>query len=202
MRHLGTHLRDESGATLVEYAIVMALFLFLLFGLIDFGRLANSVAMAEKAVHIAARTAIVRPPACAGVPLRHERGSATAPGYGTPCRSVPGACAMPAAVICTGSAGNATAVEIFNRVRPLLPAGSTIADLRFRYEPDPALGFLGGPYTPIVTVELADIDFVFTTPLGALAGVAGVPGSTLGGTVVLPTASVSLPAEDLAHGGS
>ena len=58
--------RDESGTTLVELAIVLPVFLLLFLGLIDFGRLGQEYVMAEKAMQLAARTAVVRPAACAG----------------------------------------------------------------------------------------------------------------------------------------
>ncbi|MGB8621605.1 MAG: TadE/TadG family type IV pilus assembly protein, partial [Paracoccaceae bacterium] len=72
---LARRMRNEEGGVLVEFAFVIALFLFLFFTLLDFGRLAYSIVMAEKASALAARTAIVRPAACAGVPERHTRGT-------------------------------------------------------------------------------------------------------------------------------
>lgn len=195
-------LRDETGANLVEYSLVVILFLFLLFAIIDFGRLANAWVGANKATQVAARLATVRPPACAGVPERNLRGPASnPPNYGALCRSVTGACADPGEIACAGSALDGTASEIFQRIAPLLPPGTTIDRLRFRYSFDPNLGFLGGPYVPMVTVELEGVDFVFVSQLGQfvrfLTGTEGTLGSR---PLAIPTMSVSLPGEDLALG--
>jgi hypothetical protein len=70
-----------------------------------------------------------------------------------------------------------------------------------RYTFDPNLGFLGGPYTPIVTVDLVDFDFQFITPLGALANLAtGGTDSEIPNAITFPNMSASLPAEDLDQG--
>lgn len=199
-RHFG---EDESGAALVEFALVMLLFFFLFFSLIDFGRWGSSYAMAEKATQIAARTAAVRPPACAGVPERHVRPAAPGanpPRFGTSCRATANVCAAVATISCAGAAGNATADEIWARVQPLLPPDATIGNLRFEYRFDSNLGFLGGPYTPMVTVEITPPDFQFTSPLGAMAVALGGGGGGLGTARPYGAFSVSLPAEDLANG--
>jgi len=193
---------DAAGATLVEFSLVLGVFLLLVFGLLDFGRMGYTHVMAEKATQMAARIAAVRPPACEGVPLRHDRPSspgANPPDFGTMCRAG-GVCAS-VSVTCVGSTENATAVEIFNRVAALLPPGATPANLRYRYGFDSNLGFLGGPFTPVVTVELADMRFDFVSPLGALATFAGASNAAgLDDGFELRAMSVSLPAEDLAHG--
>jgi hypothetical protein len=198
-----TFLRDEAGATLVEFAIVISLFLFILFGLIDFGRLAYHVVMSERSMHAAARVAIVRPPVCAGVP-QIVTASSSAPAsteYGTSC-AVGGICENPGTITCLGDAGNATAAEIWSQVQHTLPGDTDIANLRFTYSFDDRLSFLGGPYVPVVTVELEDVNFVFVTPLAALARVVfGSPeGSSLGPVISMPEMSVSLPGEDLSQG--
>lgn len=198
-RGLGRFLRDETGANLVEFSLVVILFLFLLFAIIDFGRLANAWVGANKATQVAARLAAVRPPACAGLPLLNERGTAPAPpDYGSLCRAVTGACADPGEIACAGSDINPTANEIFRRIVPLLPPGTTIDRLRFRYAFDPNLGFLGGPYVPMVTVELVDVDFTFVSHLGQFIRFLTGTESTLGSRpLAIPTMSVSLPGEDL-----
>lgn len=194
--------RQESGASLVEFGIVILVFLFLIFAIIDMGRLAHTWSSAQKATQLAARIASVRPPVCAGVPERNLRGtSAATVTYGTLCRFATGTCAAPTVpAICTGSSANATATEIFTAIRPLLPAGSTEANLRFTYAFDPNLGFLGGPYVPRVTVELVGLRFSYVTQLGLLiAPITGQAGS-LGTGLALPSMSVSVPGEDLANG--
>ena len=196
-------LHDQAGAVLVEFAIVASLFFFLLFSLLDFGRLSYSGVLSQNAAQIAARIAVVRPAACAGVPDIHDRGtSAENPRYGTACSAVANACAAVATISCSGAANNATAAEIWARVNALLPVGTTIDALEFTYTFDPNLGFLGGPYTPMVTVELDLDDFQFISPLSALANAAGANGSTIGSSATYSSFSVSLPAEDLASGES
>ena len=196
----------EDGTALVELAILLPLFLVLFFGLIDFGRMGAEYVMADKAMQRAARIAAVRPPACPGVPTTNARGP-VAPGtvpprFGTQCSAGASVCTSPAAAICTGNAADPTVAEIWASIGPMLPVGSTAANLRFRYEYDSAMGFLGGPYVPIVTVELQNLNFQFATPLGGLATLAGATGAPLPSTLPFPAMSTSLPAEDLALGTS
>lgn len=202
--HAGKRLiADESGAALVEFALVALLFFFLFFSLIDFGRLGGSYVVAEKAAQIAARTAAVRPPACAGVPARHTRSSdpgATPPRFGTSCRAGANVCAAVATVSCKGDAGNPTAAAIWAQIEPMLPPDATIDNMRFEYRFDQNLGFLGGPYTPMVTVEITPPDFQFVSPLGAMAAALGGTGAGLGPLSPYAGFSVSLPGEDLANG--
>lgn len=195
-------LRDESGATLVEFAIVIAVFLLLMFGLIDFGRLGFSYVMAEKATQRAVRIAVVSPPVCSGLPEFQERRLLGALGQtianGTACNSVAGLCVEPTTRRCLGSAANPTARAIWDEVRPMLPGNATIANLRFSYAYDPALAVLGTRYAPVVTVDLHDLTFDFITPLGPLALAAGgTPPDDLGDSFTFPSMSSSLPAEDL-----
>jgi hypothetical protein len=180
----------------------MSLFFFLFFGAIDLGRLVFSFVTAEKAAQMAVRMAIVRPPVCLNVPDRHTRGTAVnGPRFGTSCKAVAGACAIVATPTCVGSAADPTSVEIWARIQPLLSPAAQIDNLQFTYTSDPNLGFLGGPYTPMVTVDLILPAFQFISPLGALATAAGAanPGN-LGSNLIYPAFSVSLPAEDLALG--
>jgi hypothetical protein len=213
----GCFAADESGATLVEFGIVSSLFLLIFFGLIDFGRLGYSWVMAEKAMQQAARIAAVRPPVCAGVPTSHERGTSLITyNFGEPCGTAAGVC-EPVSQTCLGdapalgSAGAATATEVWNEIAFLLPPGTTIGDIRFTYATDPALGFLGGPFVPVVTTELESVVFQFVSPLGQLGQLAGGGGGTTFGTtcpqnqpgascLTLPPMSVSLPGEDLEQG--
>ncbi|WP_127900104.1 TadE/TadG family type IV pilus assembly protein [Solirhodobacter olei] len=204
-RRTASHGAGEDGAVLVELALVLPLFLFILFGLIDFGRLAYALVMAESAVDMAARIAVVRAPACAGVPtanLRYTGSSAPvpAPPYGTSCSAGGNICAGTSAPPCTGVLSNTTASEIWSRVAPLMPSGTTVANLQFTYTYDPKLGFLGGPYVPMVTVALTGAQFQFVTPLAGLAQM--LTGTGLGFNQIedFPTISASLPGEDLAQG--
>ena len=199
--------RDERGTTMVELAVVLALFLLIFFGLLDFGSLAFHYVTAEKSMHLAARIAAVRPPACAGVPQTNTRGTVpagtAAPKFGTNCSAGATICVNPGTISCSGSASNATANEIWNRVSGVLPNDATIANLQFSYSYNSNLGFLGGPYVPVVTVQLQNLTFQFVTPLSALVGLAGAtPQPGLGSAIAFPPMSVSLPAEDLALGNS
>lgn len=195
--------RDEDGATLVEFALVISLFLLIFFGLIDFGRLAYHVVTTERAMHLGARIAAVRPPACPGVPLTIAlaSGAPASTDYGTSCNAGGAICQDPGPVSCTGNLANPTAAEVWASVGVVMPPGSDVSNLRFSYTYDARLGFLGGPYVPVVTVEMEDVTFDFVTPLAGLASVAGVSGgSSLATSITLPSMSVSLPGEDLAQG--
>lgn len=199
-RRVRTFLADESGANLVEFALVVTMFLFLLLAMIDFGRIGYAWVGANKATQLAARIAAVRPPACAGVPKTNVRGTSGAPPeFGALCRAGTGVCAAPATVTCVGNAANPTALEIFNAVRPLVPE-TAINQMTFSYAADPNLGFLGGPYVPMVTVEFTGVQFRFISQLGTFSSVMTGQASTLGAPLNMPGMSVSLPGEDLALG--
>ncbi len=191
---------DENGASLVEFAMVITLFLFFLLAIIDFGRIGHAWVGANKATQLAARIAAVRPPACPNVPLRNVRGSSATTAFGVLCRAGSGVCATPATATCVGSASNATAQEIYTAVRPLIPAGTTIGQMRYSYAFDPNLGFLGGPYVPMVTVEFTGVNFTFISQLGAFVTALTGQSSALGTPISLPGMSVSLPGEDVALG--
>jgi len=198
-------LRDDSGTTLVEFAFVISLFLLIFFGLIDFGRMMFHFVNAERAMHVAARVAVVRPAACFGVPDSNLRGAVpfgtTPPRFGTLCSAGATVCLDPQIPPCPGVATNATATEIWNIVQGTLPNDATITNLRFTYSFDSNLGFLGGPYIPVVTVELQNLEFEFVSPLAALVALSGgVAPAGLGANIPFPSMSTSLPGEDLAMG--
>ena len=204
-KNAGSFNRNESGATLVELAIVLPIFLLIYFGTIDFGRFGAEYVMAEKAMQRAARIAVVRPPACPGVPSINQRGpvpvNTIPPRFGTKCSAGATICANPGTITCSGSPADPTVSEIWAAISGLLPRSATEANLNISYTQDPQLGFLGGPYVPIVTVEIQNLNFQFTSPLGGFAALAGAGTTTVpGATLPFPTMSVSLPAEDLAHG--
>lgn len=195
---------DQRGTTMVEFALVLPVFLLLLFALIDFGRLGFEYVMADKAMQLAARMAVARPAACPDVPQTNLRGvvaSGTVPPYfGTNCRAGATVCADPGTITCLGDTGNATVAEIWTAISPLMPSHATAADLRFTYAFDSNLGFLGGPYTPMVTVQTDTLTFQFATPISALAALAAGQANDLPGSLPFPAMTVSLPAEDLALG--
>ena len=191
---------DEGGASLVEFALVVTLFLFLLLGIIDFGRIGHMWVGANKATQLAARLAAVRPPACPGVPQFNVRGTALSPpAFGALCRAGSNICLPAPVVACQGVATNATALEIYTAIRPLAPT-TTIDQMRYTYAFDPNLGFLGGPYVPMVTVEFTSVNFTFISQLRFFVTALTGQNSTLGTPLNMPGMSVSLPAEDLALG--
>lgn len=199
-------LRSEDGTALVEFAIVLPIFLLLFFMLIEFGRMGGEYVMADKAMQRAVRIAAVRPPACTGVPGFNARGTVpvgtTPPKFGTACTAGGTVCSSPAAAICTGTAGNPTVDEIWLAIAPMLPRSATRQNLSFAYSYDPALNFLGGPYVPSVTVQLTGLSFQFAVPLGPLATLAGATGTTPANSLPFPAMRMTLPGEDLDQGNN
>ncbi|MEW9922219.1 TadE/TadG family type IV pilus assembly protein [Marimonas sp. MJW-29] len=197
--------KDDAGGTLVEFTLVLPLFLLLFFGLIDFGRLAFHYVVAEKAMHVATRVATVRPVACNAVNLpefhlRPEDGGG-GQNFGTRCNAAGNVCRPVADVSCPGALQNPTVAEIWPLIRGALPVGATPENLRFSYSYDPNLGFLGGPYVPVVTVELQNLSFQFVSPLSAFVALGGGTAvAGLGADIPYPPMSVSLPGEDLNQG--
>ena len=217
-RMIGHKLRkfaqDEDAATLLELAIVVPMLLMLCFGIIEFGRFGYNETAAQKATDLAARTAAVRPSACDGVsgeivlPATFLPPQNSSPRFGSLCRFTTNGVATCATIptqSCTLQegidVGNATAVEIWATVQPLVPATASPANVEVSYTFDSNLGFLGGPYTPMVTAEIVQLEFQFVTPLGALAVVAGADDNDqIATTIPFPSMSASLPAEDLGQG--
>ena len=82
-----------------------------------------------------------------------------------------------------------------------MPPGSTIeTSLVFSYEFDSNLGFLGGPYTPMVTATVTPPQFHFISPLGGLMNALNDSGISIPDVIGAPNFSVSMPGEDLAQG--
>lgn len=222
--------KDEDGASLIEYAIVISLFLLVFFAILDFGRLGFNWVMTEKAMQRAVRIAVARPPVCNGVPETHTRGTDTSVAFGSVCRAGSGVCDNAGAQSCVLSATDIncetpstdTADEIWCIINPILPSNATPRNIRVTYEFDRRLGFLGGPYTPMVEVAVVterdvplvadsqQLRFDFVTPLPGLAALVGggaptnIADSGADGQadIPFPDLSVSMPAEDLAQGNS
>jgi Flp pilus assembly protein TadG len=195
--------RDEDGSVLAEFALVLPLFLVLLMAAIDFGQIYLRWILAEKATSLAARIAVVRPPLCQGVPIFNDRtpGIPKTSPFGTTCTaSFFDLCEDPGTVSCTGDDAVGTSFDdLFDTVSRLLPATIQPENLRFTYS-FANLGFLGGPYVPLVSVELVgDVEVPFITPLGPLLeafyGGGGLDDPSL------PPMRATLPAEDLLEGG-
>ncbi len=211
--------RDQHGSVLVELAMVLPLIFLLIFAIFDYGRLFWLISSSRKATEMAVRTAVVRPPICPGVPDRHTSGG-SGDRFGTLCRAPANSggtvCASIAPIRCTlddaapstsdpdQATRHAVSQEIWSRISALLPPTATADNIQITYASHPELGFLGGPFTPEITVEIVDLDFEFVMPIGPLADVAA-GGSETHSTgwsriITFPGLSTSLPAEDLAHG--
>ncbi len=201
MRKLATSLlRDERGGPLAQFVLVLGLlFVFAIF-VFEVSRFYMRAAMAEYATHLAVRVAAVRPAVCPGVPDTNERAAGSTARFGTMCSDPSAPCAAVATQTCSGVAGDPVSDEIFGLVQPLLPNGATPANLQFRYEQSdqPRLGFLGGPYVPIVSVSLQNLQHDFILPLGQLfAPWSGGGGGGGTGSVPLGPLTATLPGEDL-----
>jgi hypothetical protein len=195
--------RNEDGGVLAEFALVLPLFLILLMAVIDFGQIYLRWILAEKATDLAARFAVVRPPVCPGVPVFNDRtpGIPKTSPFGTSCTdSFFDLCEDPGTITCTGNgAVGDTFDELFDVVGSLLPPAAGPENIRFTYS-FANLGFLGGPYVPLVSVELVgDVDVPFVTPLGPLLQVFNGGGNLA--DPELPPMRATLPAEDLIEGG-
>jgi hypothetical protein len=204
MARMGRFKDDERGSVLTEFAVVLPLFLILLFAVIDFGQIYLRWILAEKATHLAARLAVVRAPICANVPLINER-SFFAPRnlpFGTSCGAFTGLCAFRSPRTCDGaSAAGDTLDEIITAVGGFLPNTVQPDNIRLTYS-FADLGFLGGPYVPLVSVELeGDIEVPFITPLGPLLQTFYGGGGAGLDDPEMPPMLTTLPAEDLVEGG-
>ena len=206
---------------MVEFAICIALFLLILFAVLDFGRLGYNWVMTEKAMQRAVRIAAVRPPVCNNVPVYHTRSTTDTSSFdpGARCSASSGLCEdfqglCRLSSTTSGTLAADTADEIWDSISVLLPNAATRQNILVAYRQDDNLGFLGGPFTPNVSVTLvgntvgSDFCFEFITPLSALAATAGVANSTdsqnfddtdgcIGAQIPFPEISVNLPAEDM-----
>lgn len=186
--------RDERGGPLAEFALVIGLLFVVGIFIFEITRFSMRAAMAEYATQLAVRIAAVRPPICPGVPDFNERAGGSTARFGTMCSDPSAPCAAVATQTCAGTAGNPVVDEIFGTIRPLLPVGATPADLQFQYE-STGLGFLGGPYVPMTSVSLQNLQHDFILPLGQLFGPWGGVGGS--GTVALGPLTATMPGEDL-----
>ncbi|MBN2359342.1 MAG: hypothetical protein JXR83_07800 [Deltaproteobacteria bacterium] len=188
-------MRDERGGQLAEFALVIGLLFVVGIFMFEMTRFSMRAAMAEYATQLAVRIAAVRPPICSGVPDVNERAGGSTARFGTMCSDASVPCAPVATQSCAGAAGDPVVDEIFGTIQPLLPAGATPANLQFTYEPT-GLGFLGGPYVPMTSVSLQNLQHQFILPLGQLfAPWGGGGGGT--GAVALGPLTATLPSEDL-----
>jgi len=191
---------DERGGPLAEFALVIGLlFVFAIFTF-EISRFFMRTAMAEYAAHLAVRVAAVRPGVCPGLPDFNERATGSTARFGVMCSDPAAPCVAPATLTCAGAAGDPVVDEIFGIVQPLLPNGATPANLQFQYEAT-NLGFLGGPYVPMTTVRLQNLEHEFILPLGQLFAPWGDGGGGGGdGSIQLGPMTATMPGEDLNTG--
>lgn len=199
---------DRGGAGAAEFALVLPLFLVMLLGTIDVGRLMWTWNRAEKATQMAVRYAVVTDLipaglnsldfAVSGTVIQGERIPASAFG-GADCVSNNAAgtsiSCTAIAPTTTGQLGtpNATAFQnIVARLRLVYPQ-ATAANVRVRYTWS-GHGYAGNPegadVAPLVTVSLRNLNF---RPLFL---------ALLGGSVPLPSFSAALTLEDGAGNAS
>jgi hypothetical protein len=186
--------RDERGGPLAEFALVVGLLFVVGIFIFEISRFFMQEAMAEYATQLAVRIAAVRAPVCPGVPDFNEQATGSTARFGTMCSSAATPCAVVAPQTCAGTAGNAVVDEIFGTIQPLLPSGATPANLQFRYE-STGLGFLGGPYVPLTSVSLQNLQHQFILPIGQLFAPWGGAGGSA--TVPLGPLTAAMPGEDL-----
>jgi hypothetical protein len=132
------------------------------------------------------------------VPDTNQRVAGSIARFGTMCSDPSAPCTVPPTQTCTAVAGNPVVDEIFGIVQPLLPNGATPANLQFQYEAT-GLGFLGGPYIPMTTVRLQNLQHQLILPIGQLFAPWGGGGGGAGGIPLGPM-TATLPGEDLNTG--
>jgi Flp pilus assembly protein TadG len=201
--------QDERGAAMIEFTVVAVLLFAVTFGVVEFGLALFWWVMTEKATERAVRIAVVRPAVATGVPDFYDQDStlSPAPRFGTACNTTPRSCATVAARDCvvqisnrgTTCANAALAQSTFDQMRALSPlalrAGNA-GQVHFIYQ-DSGLGFVGGPYVPMVTVEVVGVTFQFIA-LGPLVRLLGA--AAFGDNIVMPTMRSTAVGEDLNSG--
>jgi hypothetical protein len=189
--------RDESGATAVEFGIVLTLLLLSTFGVIELGILLAQFNAGEKATQVGVRRAATSNFVASGLASFDGTGGVSPPPTGTPCMDAAGntisACSFtPVTCISSGcsafgfsSTAFSAIVADMRRVDPWI----TAANVQIQYAPN-GLGFVGRPNgLPVtVTVSLINLSYRYVV-IGALAH--------LGTTRTLPPFTATLIGEDL-----
>ena len=194
MNRISAFFRDTRAASAAEFAIVLPLLLIVLFGTVDVGRYAWSLAMSEKATQTGARFAVTTDMVASGL---YSYSFATNPPYvtqGTPVNSTafPGVRCDNTGCTCLGScsfpytADNAAFNRLVARmaeINPDITASKVVVTYAWS-----GLGFAGDPngpdVAPLTTVSLRNMQF---TPFTAFVW---------GGAVNLPQFAYTLSMED------
>jgi hypothetical protein len=195
-------IRDQSGSSAVEFAIVLPLLLIFIFGIIDAGRWMGTYNEAEKATQMGARFAIVADPVTTGLNTSYVGvsgltqgdvipasafGKVTCTGSGTGA-SIAAACSC-ATSPCPGGVTTTTAQSFKNilaRMQRFLPQLAA-SNVTIEYSSS-GLGYAGSPVlpdlSPLVTVKVTNMTF---RPLTTFALV----------NMTMPNFTTTLTAEDL-----
>ncbi len=181
---------EESGATAVEFALSIGIFLVAVFSAIDLSLYSYGVNRQQAATYAAARFAITSPPIAAGLSQIDVTGVAA--GFPVPSERVPDfrcAGAGASSFTCTpGSTVSAPASALLGRIQAVMPEvqarNVTVSYVHV------GLGLVGNPVgtntDPLVSVEISGVEFR-PVILSAFTPVA----------ITLPPTKVSLLAEDL-----
>ena len=213
-RRFSKFIGDDQGAAAVEFVAAMLFFIVIAFFIMEVGIIVFWISTAEKAAQIGVRLAIVSDPAVM---------SAACPGDGAPALTgmlMLQNCRQPSAIygiscsegacqpwpldpiVCEGgTSANCDAVgfaPIATRVRAIFNL-ATDEKITVLYE-DSGLGYAGGPVIPLVTVQIADVeyDLLFASILDRMRELARRDGTTSAFTT-MPTISVTLTGEDLSR---
>ncbi|MCW5751209.1 MAG: pilus assembly protein [Alphaproteobacteria bacterium] len=189
--------REPDGTSAVEFALIVPLFLMLIFGIVDFSRALWAWNQAEKATQAGVRFAVVNNLVAGGlnfdgVPLAGGSGlpvPVAAVNNGNPivCTST-SAGAVSCAPNGWGPVNTAAFNAIVARMQVFFAAiGPENVVIEYRHV---GLGFAGNPYgpdiAPAVTVRLTGLAFNFLTPI--VAGLVSIP---------MPAFAATLTGEDL-----
>lgn len=166
-------LHDRSAASAAEFAMVLPLFLLILFGIIDAGRYMWTINRAEKAAQMGVRMAIVTDSVSSSIDADYVGECSTPLTAGDPipadCFSQI-TCSKPdASATCTaGTASDAAFTRVAEHMR-LFMGELQDSNVEIIYSPS-GLGYAGNPngpdLAPLVTVRLTNMSF---TPILTLA---------------------------------
>ncbi len=208
LRHLG---RDQSGSTMIEFTIVMLLFLLVTFGLVEFGHMFWQYNSATKAAQLGARLAAVSNPVWSELVNLEDTGTpgaawetaytVTCDGAGEDCTSLGAGEYDAEAMDCLVFGRSAGSPPCDTECDPAgvdaYEAG--MCDRFGRIQPDnvvvtyshTGLGFAGRPGGPVptVTLQLTGLNFEFLA-LGDLLGLQDI---------AMPPFTVTMTGEDLSR---
>ena len=195
---------DDSGAALVEAALVLPVLLVLVFGIADFALYLWQLNSAQKAVHLGVRAAIVSAPVAIGAGLTPAEsatywnglpmGASCAPDAGgrSVCPVFSVRCSMHDRCTCTGQSGcdftfaEARTAPVIGAMRAVLPNLKS-DQVRVTYTMN-YLGYVGRPIPVPVDVTVEIIGFRYEPlflaallgPSLAIRASATLPGENLG----------------------